>query len=158
MRKAMLGLGLTLWPTLLLAATFRFDATLLNGEHFHHDKSHVLLVNYWATDCDGCRQEMPVLDALYRKYHARGLDIIGVNVDGPSALPQVRRQANAMSYPMALYEQVTQAGASRVWATPMTYLVDTQGRLILDGQPGYQVGDSAQLERQIQQTLHSANL
>jgi thiol-disulfide isomerase/thioredoxin len=50
-----------------------FDLAKLRGK--------VVLVNYWATWCAPCRKEMPKLDAFYRRYHARGLEIIGISID-----------------------------------------------------------------------------
>jgi cytochrome c biogenesis protein CcmG, thiol:disulfide interchange protein DsbE len=44
-------------------------------------RGKVVLVNYWATWCAPCREEMPTLSAFYRAYHERGLEMIGISVD-----------------------------------------------------------------------------
>ena len=63
-----------------------FDLAKLRGK--------VVLVNYWATWCAPCRKEMPKLDAFYKRYHAQGLEIIGISIDferdfenGPQSCP-----------------------------------------------------------------------
>lgn len=41
----------------------------------------VVLIDFWATWCEGCMQEVPEVEALYRAYHDKGLEIVGVNAD-----------------------------------------------------------------------------
>src|SRR5262245_29807804 len=44
-------------------------------------RGQVVMVNFWATWCGPCRQEMPHLDRLYQKYKAAGFVLLGVNID-----------------------------------------------------------------------------
>src|ERR1700684_886482 len=44
-------------------------------------RGKVVVVSFWATWCPPCRKEMPVLDALYRRYHGQGLEMIGLSAD-----------------------------------------------------------------------------
>ena len=46
-------------------------------------RDKVVVVSFWATWCPPCRKEMPVLDALYRRYHGQGLEMIGLSADRP---------------------------------------------------------------------------
>src|SRR5689334_25419365 len=48
-------------------------------------KGQVVMVNFWATWCGPCRQEMPHLEALYEKYKGLGFTLVGVNVDDNSS-------------------------------------------------------------------------
>jgi thiol-disulfide isomerase/thioredoxin len=68
-----------------------FDLGTLHGK--------VVLVNYWATWCAPCRKEMPKLDALYRKYHSQGLEMVGISIDFDRDLAKARKVASSVSYP-----------------------------------------------------------
>src|SRR6516162_6561310 len=57
----------------------------LNGNTFDlsAQRGKVTIVNFWAAWCPPCRKEMPTLDAFYRRYHAQGLEMIGLSADRP---------------------------------------------------------------------------
>ena len=111
-------------------------------------KGKVVLVNFWATSCPTCVAEMPALQALYKRYHAQGLEIIAVAMPY-DASEQVRqyRQTHAFTFKMVhdVNAQVTRAFGG-IELTPTTFLYDRQGR-----QVQYTVGelDFKQLEQQI---------
>ena len=50
----------------------------------HEQRGRVVLMNFWATWCGPCRQEMPLLNQLHQKYQAAGLTLLGINVDDDS--------------------------------------------------------------------------
>jgi thiol-disulfide isomerase/thioredoxin len=64
----------------------------------------VLLVNFWATWCEPCRREIPLLDALQGEYGARGLQVIGIAIDEADEV-RTFLQSMAVSYPVLVGEQ-----------------------------------------------------
>jgi cytochrome c biogenesis protein CcmG, thiol:disulfide interchange protein DsbE len=96
-----------------------FDLTQLRGK--------VVLVNYWATWCAPCRKEMPTLDAFYRRYHAQGLEMIGISIDFQRDLEKARRMAKTVGYPTAHTGGITDNSFSTPAAVPVTYVIDAEG-------------------------------
>src|SRR5689334_5510570 len=93
MLRAFLGLVMTaLVATLASAATVsgpapNFNLTTLDGKpvSLASLKGKVVMVNFWATWCVPCRQEMPHLEALYQKYNGLGFELLAVNVEKNNA-------------------------------------------------------------------------
>ena len=69
-----------------------------------------MLVNYWATWCAPCRKEMPKLDAFYRHYHGKGLEIVGISIDFERDLEKARKAVGAVTYPTALARDISNDG------------------------------------------------
>ncbi len=92
-------------------------------------KGKVVMVNYWATWCAPCRKDMPKLDAFYRRYHVRNLEMIGISVDRPSALAKVRKVMATLSYPVAMLKGVTVDGFGEPEGVPITWIVDSEGKV-----------------------------
>lgn len=144
---------------LLLSSTAFAQASLearsVAGETltYRADNARVLLVNYWATWCAACVEEMQLLDQLYVKYHAQGLDVVGVSMDSAHEQAQVRATAARVHYPMAMQDETELNGLSRPWAVPMNYLIARNGDVVLDGKPGFTSSDGPALEQRIRQLL-----
>lgn len=93
-------------------------------------RDKVTLVNFWATWCPPCRQEIPDLVALQERHRDR-LQIIGVSVD--EAPPQaVERFAKAhnVNYPVVMATEEINRAFPGVYALPTTFVIDPQGRVV----------------------------
>jgi thiol-disulfide isomerase/thioredoxin len=110
-------------PALVLTALdgTTFDLAKLRGK--------VVLVNYWATWCAPCRKEMPKLDAFYRRYHGRGLEIIGISIDFQRDFEKVRKAAQAVAYPTAVTKAITDDGFGTPKEVPITWIIDVDGKV-----------------------------
>lgn len=90
----------------------------------------VVMVNFWATWCPPCREEIPELLALKRDYQSR-LEVIGISEDddGPEAVLKFSQQ-KGMNYPIVMATPELVASYGGVPALPTTFLIDTQGRVV----------------------------
>jgi cytochrome c biogenesis protein CcmG, thiol:disulfide interchange protein DsbE len=107
----------------------RLVVTTLDGQTFDLSSmlGKVVLVNYWATWCAPCRKELPTFDAFYHRYHAQGLEMIGISIDFPRDLAKVHKTAKTVSYPAAHAGGITDNGFGTPDNVPITYLIDTEG-------------------------------
>jgi cytochrome c biogenesis protein CcmG, thiol:disulfide interchange protein DsbE len=101
----------------------------LNGNTFDlsAERGKVTIVNFWATWCRPCRKEMPALDAFYRRYHAQGLEMIGLSDDRPHDRSEVIKVMKSFSYPAAMLDDAKSDGFGDPSVLPVTYVVDANG-------------------------------
>jgi peroxiredoxin len=92
-------------------------------------RGKVVLLNFWATWCGGCKEEMPWFAEFHQKYGSRGLVVLGASVD-EEGLPVVRPfvDAKGVPYRILLADSRT-TSAYAVKAMPATHLLDRQGRI-----------------------------
>jgi cytochrome c biogenesis protein CcmG/thiol:disulfide interchange protein DsbE len=113
----------------------------LNGHTFDlaAERGKVTVVNFWATWCPPCRKEMPALDAVYKRYHAQGLEMIGLSADRPRDRSEVAKIMQSFSYPAAMLTDAKSDGFDEPTALPVTYVVDKNGivqaKLLADDKP-----------------------
>ena len=103
--------------------------TELDGQTFDLGKlrGKVALVNYWATWCLPCRKEMPRLDAFYRRYHERNLELIGISIDRAQDREKVRKTMRVLTYPAAMANDISENGFGKTEGVPTTFVVDSGG-------------------------------
>ncbi|HSE89275.1 MAG TPA: TlpA disulfide reductase family protein [Candidatus Binatia bacterium] len=94
-------------------------------------RGKLVLVNFWATWCPPCRQEMPSMQVLNKKLANEGLTILGVNLrEKPKEVETFSRE-HQLSFPMLLDEDGQVYDLYKVWSLPTTFIVDENGRLLL---------------------------
>jgi thiol-disulfide isomerase/thioredoxin len=109
-----------------------FSAPLLDGQTVTLAglKGKVVFLNFWATWCGPCRAEMPSMEALYRRFKSRGLEILAVN------LREDRKDAAAfmnqfkLTFPAALDSSGRIGSQYGVAAIPTTYIINREGMII----------------------------
>jgi len=102
-------------------------------------RGEVVLINFWASWCGPCRQEMPVLSELQNKYKDLGFTVLGVNVEEDSAPARKLLRELPVSFPVLFDTSNTVSRAYNVVAMPSTVLVDRDGN-VRYRHNGYQAG------------------
>ncbi|MDP2828438.1 MAG: TlpA disulfide reductase family protein [Sulfuricellaceae bacterium] len=118
-------------------------------------RGKVVLVNFWATSCPGCVKEMPQIIDTYRKFNARGLEVIAVamSYDPPEYVQNYARQRD-LPFMVALDATGEAAKAfNQVKLTPTTFVIDREGHII---QQTLGELDFAKLATLLEQTLGGA--
>jgi thiol-disulfide isomerase/thioredoxin len=93
--------------------------------------SKMTLVNLWATWCGPCREEMPALDRLHKKYKAQGFQVVGVDIDeAPEAVKRFLAKQK-LAYPVLLSTpQKTVPALGDLEALPTSLLLDAGGDVL----------------------------
>jgi peroxiredoxin len=88
-----------------------------------------VIINFWASWCRPCRQEMPALQQVYEVYQAQGLVVVGVNVTSQDSRPAAQAFVEEMglNFPILFDEAGQAASLYQMQAFPTTFFVDDQG-------------------------------
>jgi peroxiredoxin len=113
------------------------DFTLRTGEGKPVQLSRVLkekavFLNFWATWCPPCRDEMPSMERVYRDYRVRGLEILAISIDAGDEAAVAARVKGFMAdltltFPALLDPKMEVIRAYRLRELPTTYLIDRMG-------------------------------
>ena len=104
-------------------------------------RGDVVMVNFWATWCGPCRQEMPLLDELYSRYQRVGFSLLGVNIDDNSTKAMDMVSELGVNFPVLFDSRKEVSKLYQVEAMPVTVLIDREGtvRYVHHGyKPGYE--------------------
>lgn len=103
-------------------------------------RGQVVMLNFWASWCGPCRQEMPLLESISKKYKALGFTMVGVNVEPNSADAEKFLAQTPVSFPVAFDTKSDVSKLFRVKGMPSTVIVDRKGNTRMIHQ-GYKPGD-----------------
>ena len=92
-------------------------------------RGQVVLLNFWASWCGPCRQEMPALDKLHKRYSKLGFTVLGVNVEEDSAQAKRMLKEVRVSFPILFDTQNTASKLYQVAAMPTTVIIDRDGNM-----------------------------
>ncbi len=115
-------------------------------------RGRVVMVNFWATWCEPCRQEMPQLNRLYEKYKSSGFVLLGVNVDDDVAKAAEVAAKLGVTFPVLLDTDKTVSKLYDLSTMPSTVLIDRDGKVRYVHR-GYLSGYEDNYEKQIRELL-----
>ncbi len=108
-----------------------FVAKTLDGKEFDlsKQKGKVVILNFWATWCAPCRWEMPALEAVWRQYRTKGLEVLAVSADISRMKPAVADVMHYFSFPAATMDAVSKNELLILKTVPVTYVVGKDGKI-----------------------------
>ena len=92
-------------------------------------RGNVVMINFWASWCGPCRQEMPHLEKIHAEYTDYGFILLGINVDEKQALAEKLLAQIPVSFPILFDPTSAVSKLYNVDAMPTTILIDRDGNL-----------------------------
>jgi len=111
-------------------------------------RGEVVMINFWASWCGPCRQEMPLLNDLYNKYHKLGFTLLGVNVEQDPRTAKRLLKDIPVDFPVLFDTRNEVSEAYHVSAMPSTVLLDRDGNIRFVHR-GYKPGLEERYQQQI---------
>lgn len=90
-------------------------------------RGKIVFLNFWATWCTSCRDEMPAMERLYQEFKGKGFEIVAVNVKDKRADALAFVKQLKLTYPVMMDPQGEVGLLYGAWGMPMTYLIDENG-------------------------------
>lgn len=95
-------------------------------------KGKVVFLNFWATWCKPCEEEMPAMERLHQRFKDKGLVVLAISEDSDGAaviVPYVKK--HRLTFPVGVDPKMSVAGLYGVWAIPSTFIIDKRGNRAL---------------------------
>ena len=148
------GNSLAVLPSAAAGSAPDFTLRSADGPNvrLQEQRGRVVMVNFWATWCGPCRQEMPHLNRLYGKYRDAGFVLLGVNIDEDQAKAVGLAARLGLQFPVLLDTDKTVSRLYDLSTMPSTLLIDRDGRMRYL-HLGYREGYENTYERQIRELL-----
>ncbi len=150
MKNFLVGLAFSVFAATSLASSGLtgqsapdFALKSASGENLRlsEHRGDVVMVNFWATWCGPCRQEMPLLEELHSRYERVGFSLLGVNIDDNSSKAMNMARELGVTFPVLFDSRKEVSKLYQVDAMPVTVLIDREGtvRYVHQGyKPGYE--------------------
>lgn len=113
-------------------------------------RGKLVLLNFWATWCPPCREEMPLFSRWQRELGDQGLQVIGVSMDDDAESAKEFLAKYPVAYPVVMGDVKLAETFGGVLGLPLSYLIDAQGRVVARYQGET---DLARMEAKIRELL-----
>ncbi len=166
MKNVAYGLGILLVALLLYVALFTesqqpplglskgqpapdFRLKTLDGKEIALSdyRGKIVLINFWATWCPPCKEEMPLFESVYRKYKDRGFEILAISTDGNLEPVKKFVKEFGLTFPI-LHDDRNVANLYGVQGLPTSFLIDRDGKIVK-----VRLGKYKEIERDVKELL-----
>ena len=138
------------------AAAPQFDLQGMDGAvQLAKLSGKVVYVDFWASWCGPCRQSFPWMNEMQAKYGARGLQIVGINVDAKSEDAKTFLATTPAKFTIAFDPKGATPRQYGIKGMPSSVLIGPDGKVLME-HSGFRDADRAELEAKIQSALGAA--
>lgn len=97
-----------------------------------YKKNNLTLLNLWATWCQPCRQEIPILEHIYQSLNKYGVEVVGVSIDRRGSESMINSFANRlnMTYPLMFDPNNNFARVFKTIGVPQSFLINDEGQVV----------------------------
>ena len=113
---------------------------------------NVVLINFWASWCGPCREEMPLLNDLHKKYEPLGFTVLGVNVEEDARNARGFLKNFPVDFPVLLDNKNSVSKKYNVIAMPTTVVLDRDGN-VRYLHKGYKPGDEEKYRKMVKKLV-----
>jgi len=112
------------------------------------------LIDFWATWCKPCNKAIPELNKLYTQFKGKGVNLIGINCDGPRSVAKVAPLSKSLQieYPVLLDMNAELMNDLNLSAYPSLLMVNSSGKVVWIHE-GYVPGDELVIQKEIEKQL-----
>jgi peroxiredoxin len=135
-----------------LAPSFTLPSRSGDNVSLEDLKGQVVMLSFWASWCGPCRQEMPLLDQMHKRYSALGFTLLGVNVEANTKDAERWLADVPVSFPVLFDKESKVSKLYDVSAMPSTVFIDRKGNVRYLHR-GYKAGDEGEYLNQIRALL-----
>ncbi len=131
----------------------QFSLPNLDGKqvNFKDFANKVIIVDFWATWCGPCREEIPHLNKLYEDYRGKGFEIVGISMDtdSPDGIKKFTKDLR-MEYTVVIGNDNVAQDFGGVMGLPTTFIIDRKGNIVKK-YTGFQPSFMREIEETIKQ-------
>ena len=142
------------WAASISGPAPNFTLKSLDGKNVKLSElaGNVVLINFWASWCGPCLQEMPLLNAIHKKYEPLGFTVLGVNVEENSGNAKAFLADRGVDFPVLLDTKNKVSKLYDVIAMPTTVVVDRDGNMRFLHK-GYKAGDENEYRKMVKKLV-----